>query len=109
MATDGYRPGSFKRDCEVCGFTYYAEDTFKRWDGLIVCEADFETRHPQDFVRGRVDHQSVPDARPPPPERFVGAAQEASIFVYPSAQFLVEQTEQIRVYASSDVVTADDL
>ncbi len=60
----GYRPGDFKRVCDVCGFVCYASETYKRWDGMIVCEPDWEPRHPQDFVRGRVDRQNVPDPRP---------------------------------------------
>jgi hypothetical protein len=64
MSGPAYVPGDFYRICEVCGFQCRSSQTFKRWDGLWVCEADFETRHPQDFVRGRKDNQNVPDPRP---------------------------------------------
>lgn len=67
-----YIPGDFWRICDECGFKYRASQTFKRWDGLIVCRADWETRHPQDFVRGRKDIQNVPNPRPEPAEVFVG-------------------------------------
>lgn len=68
-----YRPGDFLRDCDRCGSTVYASETAKQWDGLIVCmDGCFEERHPQDFVRGRVDRQTVPDPRPPGVDRFVG-------------------------------------
>lgn len=61
-----YVPGDFYRQCDVCGFRYRASQTYKRWDNLIVCAEDYEDQHPQDFVRGRKDRQSVPDPRPEP-------------------------------------------
>ncbi len=42
------------------------------WDGLWVCREDFETRHPQDFVRGRADNQLAPDPRPDMDGVFIG-------------------------------------
>ena len=36
----------------------------KRWDGAMVCEADYETRHPQEFVRARRDNPKLPFIRP---------------------------------------------
>lgn len=67
-----YRPGDFLRDCDRCGFTLYASETKQQWDGLIVCEPCFETRHPQDFVRGRADRQNVPLPRPVPAYSYLG-------------------------------------
>jgi hypothetical protein len=67
-----YIPGGFYRDCDVCGFTYRNWETRKRWDGLMVCEEDWEPQHPQDFVRGRKDQQNVPEPRPEPTMQFVG-------------------------------------
>lgn len=46
--------------------------TFRTWDGLYVCREDWETRHPQDFVRGRLDNQNVPNARPEPLDNIIG-------------------------------------
>jgi hypothetical protein len=66
-----YRPGDFKRCCDVCGFDFPASRTQKRWDGLWVCREDFEERHPQDFVRGRADRQRVPSPRPEPADTFI--------------------------------------
>lgn len=67
-----YVAGDFYRFCEVCGFRKRASQTRKRWDGLMVCNEDFEERHPQDFVRGRADRQNVPDPRPEDTDRFLG-------------------------------------
>jgi hypothetical protein len=67
-----YIPGDPWKVCDVCGFEYRSSETRRRWDNLIVCESDFETRHPQDFVRGRKDRQNIPDPRPEAPDRFLG-------------------------------------
>lgn len=66
-----YIPGDFYRICEVCGFRMRASQTSRRWDGLFVCSEDFEPRHPQDFVRGKKDHQNVPNPRPEPDDVFI--------------------------------------
>lgn len=66
-----YIPGDFYRICDVCGFKVRASETSKRWDGLMVCKADWEPRHSQDFVRGRRDKQTVPNPRPEAPDVFL--------------------------------------
>lgn len=66
-----YRPGDHWIICDVCGFKARASDSRKRWDGLRVCKPDWEPRHPQDFVRGQRDRQTVPDARPEPTDTFL--------------------------------------
>jgi hypothetical protein len=48
----------------------------RTWDGLFVCKADWETRHPQDFVRGRKDVQNVPNPRPEPSMTYVGPFEQ---------------------------------
>jgi len=63
-ARNDYRPGDHNVICDRCGCKFHASQTSKTWDGLIVCSEDFETRHPQDFVRGRKDDQTIPDGRP---------------------------------------------
>jgi hypothetical protein len=70
-----YIPGDFWRICDVCGFKCRSSQTFKRWDGLITCSEDWEPRHPQDSVRGQVDRQMVPDARPEATDNIIGPLQ----------------------------------
>lgn len=79
--TDTYRHGDHYVICDVCGFKFYGSQTRKRWDGVRVCKADWEPRHPQDEVRGRRDRQSVPDARPESTDRFLdpGDVTEADL------------------------------
>ena len=59
-----YKKGDWKVVCDVCGQRYLASALRKRWDGLMVCNKDYETRHPQEFVRARTDTQTVPWTRP---------------------------------------------
>lgn len=92
-----YSPGDFWRICQRCGFKCRQSNTAKEWTGLIVCMACFEPRHPQDFVRGRKDIQTVPDPRPEPVDAFLGTLQTAltadasagatSVFVESSARW----------------------
>ena len=37
----------------------------------MVCPGDWETRHPQDFVRGIADYQAPPWTRPEAPDEFI--------------------------------------
>lgn len=78
---NGYKPGDHYVICDVCGFKMRASETSKRWDGLRVCKADWEPRHPQDFVRGKQDRQAVRNARPEPPDTFleIGDVTEADL------------------------------
>lgn len=59
-----YVKGSWKAVCDSCGQRFPSSQLRKRWDGLMVCPKDFEVRHPQDFVRAKVDIQVVPWSRP---------------------------------------------
>jgi hypothetical protein len=48
-----------------------ASDLRQRWDGLKVCNEDWEPRQPQDFVRGVADYQAPPWTRAEPPNQFI--------------------------------------
>ncbi len=51
--------------CDRCGFKRKRSNVQYTWDNLLVCFPEcWEIRHPQDFVRGIADKQSVADARP---------------------------------------------
>lgn len=69
---DNYRPGDYYVCCDRCGYEARASETRRTWDNLRVHSIDcWEPRHPQDFVRGRVDRQAVPNARPEPADIFL--------------------------------------
>ena len=59
-----YKHGDWNAECDICGFKFKASQLRKTWDELYVCQADYEVRHPQDFVRGVKDDPSVPWERP---------------------------------------------
>lgn len=66
MAKNFYIPGEWNLTCDVCSKKIKAHEAKHRWDGFIVCEADWEPRHEQDFVRARQDKLTVPFVRPIP-------------------------------------------
>lgn len=63
--------GSWNALCDRCGKKFKASMLRKDWQGLYVCERDWEPRHPQDFVRGVQDVQTVPWSRSPPADVFI--------------------------------------
>jgi len=67
---DWWKSGDWDAVCDVCGFKYKASELKLRWDGLYVCQPDWEIRQPQDFVRGIPDQQTPPWTRPLPPPIF---------------------------------------
>ena len=71
MAKLYYKSGSANAICDVCGFKYKLDELQKRWDGLWVCPEDFELRHPQDFIRSRMDINKLPVTKPRPAMTFV--------------------------------------
>ena len=57
--------GDYNAVCDVCGFKMKASKLQKRWDGMMVCSADFELRHPSDLYRFPSGEEStVPWTRP---------------------------------------------
>lgn len=50
--------------CDVCGFKFKASQLIKRWDGLMVCEDDWEPRNILDFYRTRSDAHQLAFTRP---------------------------------------------
>lgn len=61
-----YKRGDWNATCDRCGFKFKASQLKEDWEGFRVCEKDFEERHPQDFLRARVDRIGVPWVRPEP-------------------------------------------
>jgi hypothetical protein len=59
-----YRKGDWKATCDRCGFDFHASELKPTWDNLYVCKCCWESRHPQDFLRGVPDDPNVPWTRP---------------------------------------------
>ncbi len=66
-----YKSGDWNVICDVCSKKIKASESLKRWDGFVVCKADFENRHSMDFIRARADKISVPFTRPQSTDTFV--------------------------------------
>ena len=60
---DYFKPGSWNALCDRCGRKFKADELQKTWQGYYVCKADFEPRHPQDFVRAPAAEQALPWVR----------------------------------------------
>ena len=63
--------GNWNTICDSCGRQFKASMLRQRWDGLMVCDGDWEPRQPQDFVRGMADKQAPPWARPEQSDDFI--------------------------------------
>lgn len=74
-----YIKGDWNAICDECGRRFRASHLRKRWDGLMVCQQDFEQRHPQDFVRAKVDIQTVPWTRPEPSATYIAVSSISAI------------------------------
>src|SRR4051812_44222211 len=46
------------------GFRVSPSQLTREWTGLMVARSEADPRHPQEFVKGRVDRQSVPNPKP---------------------------------------------
>jgi hypothetical protein len=63
--------GQWNTICDRCGFKFKASELKKDWQGLMVCEKDFELRNPQDFIRIRPERISPPWVRPESTDAFI--------------------------------------
>jgi hypothetical protein len=66
-----FKHGSWNIICDVCGVRYKSDEVRKRWDGLIVCQNDWEADHPQKYLRVQSDPKQVPFIRHEPQDTFV--------------------------------------
>ena len=100
-----YRPGEWKVICDQCGFVRYASQVAKQWNGLYTCtDTCWESRHPQEFVRGRIDHQVPPFVRP---ETRIGIAVDIFSLTVDSTEYTVDQLGDR--FLDVNEVTADSL
>lgn len=72
--SDRFPLGDYNVICDYSGFKVRASECRRTWDGYYVHKKYWEPRHPQDFVRGRVDRQTVEIARPEQEDRFITSA-----------------------------------
>ncbi len=63
-------PGTWKTICDVCGIRYSSDDLKRRWDGLMVCDKDWEMKHPQLYIKVNPERIAPPWVRPEPDDQF---------------------------------------
>lgn len=101
--SDHYARGDWNAICARCGRKAKASTFVRQWQGYWVCQEHWEPRHPQDFVRGKVERPTPPWTQPPPPDTFAkfctpdsstaipGIATPGCVrpaFIHPSSFFL---------------------
>lgn len=90
-----FKLGDWNAICDGCGFKFKASQLRKRWDGMMMCEDDWEMRNPLDFLRPPNEHISTPWSRPEPPDSFVASPGMAIITQTGDLFLLTESGETI--------------
>jgi hypothetical protein len=94
---DGYRKGDHWIVDDRSGERIRRSEARREYTGAVVHHADWESRHPQEYVRGKRDREAVKNPRPEPVDTFIGpltteinadaAAGAVSIGVLSSVRF----------------------
>ena len=79
-----YKVGDWNLICDSCGKKIKASHSRHRWDGFIVCDSCFEHRHPQDFVRAKLDKITVPFSRPRSEDVFITVQYNTNLSCIPA-------------------------
>lgn len=66
-----YKSGDYNAICDTCGLEFKASKLRKRWDGFMVCEADWNIRHPLDFIKAPGSEKALPWTRPEGEDVFI--------------------------------------
>ena len=100
--------GEWNLICDSCGKKMKSSNAKHRWDGFIVCNSCFEHRHPQDFVKPKIDKIVVPFTRPRPDEVFVEINYIVPISCIPSNS-VGEADRGVSDCARANIRTMNDL
>ena len=92
-----WKKGDHNAQCDICGFHFKASELIKMWNGLYACNADYETRHPQDFVRSKPETIKPAWVRPDPDSMYTTTTLAAGGSASPSASL----TSNLLFYDSS--------
>lgn len=63
--------GKWNAICDRCGFKKKNDQLKEEWTGLRVCDACFETRHPQTLIKTPEETANIPWSRPEPADVFI--------------------------------------
>ena len=83
MRSTWWKSGEWNTLCDVCGFKYKNTELKKRWDGLMVCSKDWETRHPQELIRPLPGEAKLPWSRPEGTDVFIAVEEIACDLLAP--------------------------
>lgn len=75
-----WKSGDYWRECDVCSFDYLRSELRERYDGAIVCSADWEEEHPRDQKRSKVKEAPFKGDTNSPTEQ----AMDTSAMIYPA-------------------------
>ena len=89
MDATGFKSGDHLAICDSCGFKFLASVLKKRWDNFMVCPQDYETRNPQDLIKGKSERINPPWTRPEPTDSFITNTYEAASSTVPAGTFNV--------------------
>lgn len=66
--------------CQVCRAKIKASTALKRWDGLIVCKDDYETRHPLDMPAPKQpEERTLPFTSPESEDTLITVTLDAGV------------------------------
>lgn len=104
MKKTWFRSGQWDVICDVCGFAFKNTELKLRWDGLMVCDSDWESRHPQEMIRPIPDQNKLPWTRPDPPDVEIGPTYSGvGVFCTPTG--LLSQAD----YGTADCMTVGNV
>jgi hypothetical protein len=83
----GYKSGSWWAECDSCGFEFRKEELKKDWQGRWMCEADYESRHPQELLRVQEEKIAADEPVRPPRTSTVVTTTFAETYTVPSGTF----------------------
>lgn len=89
--------GEWNAICDVCGTQYKSSQLIKRWDGLMVCYKDYETRHPSDLYRYSGHEEHIPWARPEVEDDFIDVSNFSEILTE-LGEPIVTETIEVALY-----------
>lgn len=69
---DNWQPNDHYVYSDLSGRKILASRSRKQWNGMIVADDEYETRHPLDVIKARRERPNVPNPRPEPPDTFIG-------------------------------------
>ena len=65
-----FTPSDWIAECMRCGRMFKGSELMRTWDGLYVCQEDWEKKHPQLTIRGVEDITRTPWSSSEPPDVF---------------------------------------